>query len=108
MGGLGLLEPHTDLPQGSDIKTAGEYILCLSFYEVVLTAESFVHVVVNYCCTVCQPAPVPERLPQRTQVAGSPAVMLSPPRQRGHSQHIPRKSHTSDFISFLLCYVQSV
>ncbi|XP_026216961.1 spindle and centriole-associated protein 1 isoform X2 [Anabas testudineus] len=58
MGGLGLLEAHTDPAQDSGIKAA-----------------------------VCQSAP--ERLPQRTQDAASPAVLLSPPRQRDNCQNIP-------------------
>uniref|UniRef100_A0A4W6DKY4 Spindle and centriole-associated protein 1 n=1 Tax=Lates calcarifer TaxID=8187 RepID=A0A4W6DKY4_LATCA len=56
VGGLGLLEAHTDPLQESDVKAA-----------------------------VGQSAPVPER----TQASVSPAVLLSPPRQRDNWQHIP-------------------
>ncbi|XP_044031645.1 spindle and centriole-associated protein 1 [Siniperca chuatsi] len=60
MGGLGLLEAHVDPPQDSDVKAA-----------------------------VCQSAPVAERDPQPLQASVSPAVLLSPPRQRDNWQQIP-------------------
>ncbi|XP_022599927.1 spindle and centriole-associated protein 1 isoform X3 [Seriola dumerili] len=61
IGGLGLLEANTDPPQDSDVKAAGSYSV------------------------FCQSAPVPER--RRASV--SPAVLLSPPRQRDNWEHIP-------------------
>lgn len=93
MGGLGLLEQHADLPLDSNIRAPGPYTLYLSFHGIVVICEYFVYTVINYWCTVCQSAPVPERLPQQTQVAASPALLLSPPRQRDNSQNIPSKSH---------------
>ncbi|KAI3355268.1 hypothetical protein L3Q82_018122 [Scortum barcoo] len=60
MGGLGLLEPQMDPPQNSDVKAA-----------------------------VCQPAPVVEQNPEQLQVSVSPAVLLSPPRQRDNWQQNP-------------------
>ncbi|XP_059183084.1 spindle and centriole-associated protein 1 [Centropristis striata] len=60
MGGLGLLEAHTDLPQDSNVKAA-----------------------------VCQAAPVAERDPEQLQASVSPAVLLSPPRQRDNWQQSP-------------------
>ncbi|XP_041817540.1 spindle and centriole-associated protein 1 [Chelmon rostratus] len=60
MGGLGLLEAHIEPYQGFDVKAA-----------------------------VCQPAPVAERNPERLQASVSPAVLLSPPRQRDNSQQVP-------------------
>ncbi|KAM9337452.1 spindle and centriole-associated protein 1 [Symphorus nematophorus] len=60
MGGLGLLEAHVDPHQDSDVKAA-----------------------------VCQSAPVSERDPERLQASVSPAVLLSPPRQRDNWQQIP-------------------
>ncbi|XP_070842605.1 spindle and centriole-associated protein 1 isoform X1 [Chaetodon trifascialis] len=60
MGGLGLLEAHIEPNQGSDVKAA-----------------------------VCQSAPVAERDPERRQASVSPAVLLSPPRQRDNLQQVP-------------------
>ncbi|XP_045923326.1 spindle and centriole-associated protein 1 isoform X2 [Micropterus dolomieu] len=60
MGGLGLLEAHIEPHQDGDINAA-----------------------------VCQSAPVAERDPQRLQASASPAVLLSPPRQRDNWQQIP-------------------
>ncbi|XP_042366474.1 spindle and centriole-associated protein 1 isoform X2 [Plectropomus leopardus] len=60
MGGLGLLEAHTDIPQESDVKAA-----------------------------VCQSAPVAERDPEQLPVSVSPAVLLSPPRQKDSCQQRP-------------------
>lgn len=40
MGGVGLLEPHTDLPQDSDIKAAGLTVtVCLFFHGIVVIGE---------------------------------------------------------------------
>ncbi|XP_041824997.1 spindle and centriole-associated protein 1 [Melanotaenia boesemani] len=52
MGGLGLLGEQTSLPQDFDARAA-----------------------------VCQTAPIPEGVPEPTQVSVSPAILLSPPRQ---------------------------
>ncbi|XP_049420954.1 spindle and centriole-associated protein 1 isoform X1 [Epinephelus fuscoguttatus] len=65
MGGLGLLEAHADPPQGPDIKAPGS----VQFGSV------------------CQSAP--ERDPERPQAPVSPAVLLSPPRQRDNWQQSP-------------------
>ncbi|XP_070784482.1 spindle and centriole-associated protein 1 [Enoplosus armatus] len=59
MGGLGLLEAHMDPHSDSDVKAA-----------------------------VCQSA-VAERDPEGLQASVSPAVLLSPPRQRDNWQQIP-------------------
>ncbi|KAM8731483.1 spindle and centriole-associated protein 1 [Acanthopagrus schlegelii] len=60
MGGLGLLEAHEDSYQNADDKAA-----------------------------VCQSAPVPEQDPEQRRPSVSPAVLLSPPRQRDNWQQIP-------------------
>lgn len=56
----GLLENHIDPPQDSDVKAS-----------------------------VCQSAPAAERDPERLQASVSPAVLLSPPRQRDNWQQSP-------------------
>ncbi|XP_040023322.2 spindle and centriole-associated protein 1 isoform X2 [Gasterosteus aculeatus] len=63
MGGLGLLEAPVDPPQDSDSRAAGSY--------------------------VCQSAPVDKGHSERARVSVSPAVLLSPPRQRDNWQQAP-------------------
>ncbi|XP_054479112.1 spindle and centriole-associated protein 1 [Anoplopoma fimbria] len=60
MGGLGLLEAHIDTPEDSDASAA-----------------------------VCQSAPVAQRDLEQLQVSVSPAVLLSPPRQRDNWRQTP-------------------